>query len=114
MEGSVEDSGHAWPRQRGGAAARRDGAHRRARGQGAAAAATAQGASAIPLMTTRALHGCVPALLWAWWPSSTAVGGVGGVVDIGEDVEGAPGGSWAMVLGQRCPKASGRALCKQL
>ena len=46
----------------------------------------------------------------------TGVGGVGGVVDIEEDDveivdQGEPGGSCAMMLGQRCRRAGGSALC---
>ena len=50
MEGSVEDSGRAWPRQRGGAEARWGAARRGAKGQEAAAAAAAPGAFAVPMM----------------------------------------------------------------
>ena len=46
----------------------------------------------------------------------TEVGGVGGVVDIEEDDvvivdQGESGGSCAVMLTQRCPMASGGALC---
>ena len=60
MEGSVEDSGHAWPRQHGGAAARWGAAHRNARGQEAAAAAAAPGAFAIPKMMMPPLAEAAP------------------------------------------------------